>query len=64
MSRGVGFGRLLYFFEMQQAVCEMLWQGCERYVRHTPSNISDSFEKSVVVVLEHHDLDHVVCTTK
>ena len=64
MSRGVGFGRLLYFFEMQQAVCEMLWQGCERYVRHTPSNIQDSFEKSVVVVLEHHDLDHVVCTTK
>jgi len=49
---------------MQQAVCEMLWQGCERYVRHTPSNIQDSFEKSVVVVLEHHDLDHVVCTTK
>ena len=64
MSRGVGFGRLLNFFEMKQAVCEMLWQGCERYVRHTPSNIQDSFEKSVVVVLEHHDLDHVVCTTK
>ena len=62
MSRGVGFGRLLYFLQM--AVCEMLWQGCERYVRHTPSNIQDSFEKSVVVVLEHHDLDHVVCTTK
>ena len=57
------WGRLLNL-EMQQAVCEMLWQGCERYVRHTPSNIQDSFEKSVVVVLEHHDLDHVVCTTK
>jgi len=37
VSRGVGF--LRFFFEMQQAVREMLWQGCERYVRHTPSNI-------------------------
>ena len=45
---------------MQQAVCEMLWQGGERNVR---LETCWTFE-SVVVVLEHHDRDHVVCTTK
>ena len=46
---------------MQQAVCEMLWQGGERYVRLETCR---TFE-SVVVVLEHHDREHhVVSTTK